>query len=225
LKDPDTKASLAIQLATCYILGFGTSPQFNKAIQWLSQAESMGHPIGKIFGELLHSGLSYWATFYEEEKGGKVLIERWPSATGGNLLSTPLSHTSHTTPSAVLSGAEPNSSPNISRDNVNTYNSCIISSLQAGVLGITPQVHPELLIRCSLGDAKTARRLIDKGVATSHGTSDGLTCLHLLFIFGDEALPVARKILEQWNETNNPNLSASTCPVRPKAPGISVPRY
>ena len=49
---------MTLQLAICYILGFGTVPQLGKAVEMISQAvEGLGHPIARIFGDQLCSGI------------------------------------------------------------------------------------------------------------------------------------------------------------------------
>jgi hypothetical protein len=49
---------MTLQLAICYILGFGTIPQLDKAVEMISQAvKGLDHPIARIFGDQLCSGI------------------------------------------------------------------------------------------------------------------------------------------------------------------------
>jgi len=58
LTDNDKKARMTLQLAICYILGFGTVPQLDKAVEIIQQAvKGLDHPIVRIFGDQLCSGI------------------------------------------------------------------------------------------------------------------------------------------------------------------------
>lgn len=56
LSDKIMKANMIFQLAICNILGFGTSVSVAKAIELVSQANALGHPIAEDFGQLVCSG-------------------------------------------------------------------------------------------------------------------------------------------------------------------------
>lgn len=144
----DKKAGMTLQLAICYILGFGTVPQFDNAIEMISQVKLLGHPVAQIFGDQLCSG--------------------------------------------------------ILGDLKNAYSSCVIQFLQEGALALTSIIHPALLCASSLADTETVRRLIDEGINTAETTADGCSIFHWLFIFGEEALSVGRRVLDQWDATSAP---------------------
>lgn len=54
----DQKRNMIFQLALCYVLGFGTSKQPEKASELIAQATQLGHPVASVFGEQLCSGIA-----------------------------------------------------------------------------------------------------------------------------------------------------------------------
>jgi len=144
LTDKIIKASMIFQLAICNILGFGTSMNIEKAMELISQAKVLGHPIAEGFGQLVCSGIS------------------------------------------------------VSENFNGTYNACIISSMQAALVPILNG--NELLHACSVADKSTAISLINSSINTAEVTEDGCSALHWLFIFGQEAFAMGRRILAQWHD-------------------------
>lgn len=51
----EDSAAAAMQVATCYIVGFGTSPNNDCAIRYLRRAEELGHPMAILFGRGLQN--------------------------------------------------------------------------------------------------------------------------------------------------------------------------
>ncbi|KAH8646463.1 hypothetical protein BGZ60DRAFT_570650, partial [Tricladium varicosporioides] len=214
-------AAAAIQVAICYIVGFGTSPNNDSAIQYLRRAEEQGHPMAILFGRGLQNVLS--------GIGAEIVVPYDRSVVLGFKEQTVLKsrvfelHTS-ILPGVIqrfntygdfqtwLCGLQGLCLPSLTSSWVTTIppsskmNLCECFIAMEDVTNIkrlaeclplfqeTVSGEPLLIQACRKGNISIVQLFLDAGMNAEECTEDGLTIYHFLFMLGDGAIEIGRRL-------------------------------
>lgn len=211
----------ALQVAICYIVGFGTSPNNDNATRFLRRAEELGHPMVVLFGRVLQSVTSSISADpcvqYDSlvVKGFKE--QRMLKATIFELhikdVSSPITAQRFNTYNDFLVWLDGIRSSDLSQlstsylttvpptSKMNIFECFIAMEDVESIIKWTDVVtqfettvfgEPLLIQACRKANVAMVQALLEAGVDPERCTEEGLTIYHLLFMLGEGARTIGR---------------------------------